>query len=295
MKFRRAIAGSRLLMLAACPAAFAAVNDIFPADYAASPTGTTTVALYAFDRKASGPYRGGRELLDARLDTRTWALRVTHAMQFGDTKVSPLAVLSGARLSLTPEALATVLAPEPDGYGDLRVGATVWLVDRPQERHWLGVTGVVIAPTGSYHAGQSINVGENRWRFVLTGGWIHPLFSPNLLLELSPEIVRYGDNQRYLGNGTLAQDTSYALTGYLRHRITPSFHGHLGWQDNRGGGTRIDGAAQDNEPGNRRFLAGFTWISPEMGQVIFRYARDTRIDNGFKLDREIALRWMKGF
>jgi hypothetical protein len=70
-------------------------------------------------------------------------------------------VLSSARASIAPTALAQALAPERDGVGDLRLGATAWLIDDLVSGHWLGISGMVIGPTGTYHPAQLLTLTEN--------------------------------------------------------------------------------------------------------------------------------------
>lgn len=272
--------------------ASAAVNDVFPADYVSLPTGTTTAAIYLFDRHAGVPYQQGRKAFAGSFDNQVSAVRVTQVMDVAGIKISPLAVLSWSRLDFSPPALRTALAPESSGFGDLRLGATTWLIDDAPAGHFLGFSGILNIPTGTYHPGQAVNIGENRYKFVLGGGWIHPLIARDLLFEISPEVAWYGDNERYLGNRRLAQSTSYALTTYLRYRITLPWQLHVGWQGNWGGRTHLDGIEQNNEAANQRWMAGVTWNANRNHQVILRWAQDYKIENGFKLDREVALRWL---
>lgn len=270
----------------------AAVNDVFPADFVSLPVGTSTAGFYGISRKQSGPFQQGSKTLDGHIDSETVALRLTHVFDVGGIKVSPLAVLSWAHMDIDPPALKAALAPQSSGYGDLRLGATAWLLDDREAGHFLGINGILTAPTGTYRAAQSVNTGENRYRYTLAAGWIHPVIDRNLLLEVLPEVTWYGDNDEYLGNRRLEQKNSYALTTYLRYRLTQPWHVHLGWQGNRGGETRINGVDQNNAPGNRRWMIGSTWNVDRNNQLIFRLARDYRIDNGFKLESEAALRWL---
>lgn len=282
-----------LLGLTSC--AQAAVNDVFPGDYAALTSGDIGVAAYVYDRKADGPFRNGNRTADNHLDSQVFALRITRTFDYAGTKISPVLVLSSARASITPAALAQALAPENDGVGDLRLGLTTWLIDDLATGHWLGISGMVIAPTGTYHPAQPVNVGENRWRYILSGGWIRSIISRDLLFELSPEFVSYGDNDEYLTNRTRSQKSTLALTGYLRYRFTPSLHGHLGWQENRGGVTNVNGVSQNDEANNSRAMAGVTLFLPDGHQIILRFAHDTKIDNGYRQDKELALRWLRIF
>lgn len=281
-----------LLMPLASPGR-AAVNDVYPGDYFPLALGATTVALYAYDREQAGPYADGRQRLDGSLDSTVVALRVSRSWRWADTLFAGVAVLPWTNASIDPPLLATALGKQARGLSDLRLGMTGWLINDKAEASYLGVTAMLILPTGDYDTRQTLNAGENRWRFVLGGGWQKDL-TPQLLFELSPEIVIHGDNDEYVGR-RLAQRNAYALIGYLRYRLNGAWHIHVGAQINRGGETSINGVEQRNQTDNDRVMVGMTWFLPGQQQIILRAARDTSIENGFRMDREIALRYQVSF
>jgi hypothetical protein len=283
-----------LALLPAAPPALAAVNDIFPGDFFPSPPGTTTLSLYAYDRAQSGPYMNSKKLLNGQLDSDVLALRLVQSFQLRDTTVSSVLALPWTDSEVSPQPLANVIGKTTRGFTDLRLGAAAWLINDRANAHYFAATGMVVLPTGDYDKTQLLNAGENRWKFILAAGWQKD-FTPQLLVELAPEIAFYGDNDAHLGSNRLEQRPSYALTGYLRHRTTPTWHIHLGGQINRGGETRINGIAQHNAPNNDRITLGSTWFLPDKQQVILRLARDVAIDNGFRSEQEIALRYQKSF
>lgn len=270
----------------------AAVNDISPGDYFPLAKGTTTLAVYAYQRATSGPYAGGRKTLDGEVDMQILALRAGHFFELAGKPLSVIAVLPWAHADIAPASLAGLLGKEASGMGDLRLGATSWLMaDRDQGRY-LGLSALVSAPTGDYERRQVANIGENRSKLTLSLGWIQPL-SKSLVFELSPEVAWYGDNDDYVGNTRLAQRHSLALTGYLRYRATPDWQFHVGAQGNGGGETRINGVGQNNPPDNTRLMLGTTFNSDNRKhQWIVRLARDTDIQNGFKTDSELLVRYL---
>ena len=282
-----------IAMLRIAPA-HAAVNDVLPGDYYPLQPGQTTLAVYAFDRQFQGPYVNGRKTFDGRIDSKVIALRAAHIFQIGETTLAGVAVLPWSNNSVTPAPLAAALGGQAKGLSDLRLGLTAWLINDKTSANYLGVSGMLIATTGKYDARQVLNVGENRWRFVLSAGWQKDI-TPRFLVELFPEIAFYGDNDDYAGERRLEQRTSYALTGYLRWRISPAWHVHVGGQVNRGGETSINGVDQRNPANNERVMAGMSWFLPHQQQIILRVARDTAIDNGFRTGRDILLRFQKGF
>lgn len=272
----------------------AAVNDILPSDYYPIAPGTTTFSVYAFDREYAGPYARGSKQFDGRLDNTTYALRAVRGHQIGDTVFGLIAVLPWTDTKSSPALLHTALGREASGFADLRLGVTAWLVNDKDNANFMALSGMVIAPTGSYRDGQVLNAGENRWRYVIFGGWQKDL-APRWLFELSPEVVFYGDNDAYAGRRTLEQSPSYALTGYLRWRTQPTWHLFMGGQVNRGGETRIDGVKQNNPANNERLMAGMVWLLPDRQQLVLRVSRDYGMDNGFSMNREILFRYQKAF
>lgn len=272
--------------------AFAAVNDVLPADYFPLTTGTSTVAVYGYERKASGYYAQNRKQADGELNTEILALRVGHFFELAGQPVSVIAVLPWAKAGVEPAGLATVFGKDSRGMGDLRLGATGWLFSNRNSGQYLGVTAMVSLPTGDYERAQILNIGENRYKATLSVGWIQPVGN-SLNLEITPELAWFGENSDYMNGNKLEQKVSYALTGYLRYRLTPNWQIHTGGQLNYGGETRINGADRNDVPDNSRIMFGTTYNSDNRKhQWIVRVAKDMEIKNGFKTDAELLARYL---
>lgn len=283
-----------LSLLLTAIAGNAAVNDVMPGDYFPLQPGQSTLTAYAYDREFQGPYADGQQTLDGRIDNNAIALRATRMFRVGDTILAGVAVLPFSDSRVSPAPLAKALGTKAEGLSDLRFGLTAWMINDKAAANYLGISGMLIAPTGDYSARQLLNAGENRWRYVLSAGWQKDITS-RFLVELSPEIAFYGDNNDYAGNRRLEQRRSHAMTGYLRWRVTPAWHMHVGGQINRGGESRINGVDQRNPANNERMMAGMSWFLHDQQQLILRYAEDVSIDNGFRNAREILLRYQKAF
>lgn len=272
--------------------ASAAVNDVLPADYFPLAKGTSTLALYAYDRHASGPFADGTRQMNGRLDTRIGVLRAGHFFELAGKPLSIIAVLPWAKTEAEPLALSSALGGQATGLADLRLGATSWLVARREHGRFLGLTGIASFPTGDYDRHRIINIGENRYKFTLNLGWIESL-GKSIFLELTPEAAWFGDNTDFDGHKRLEQKPSYALTGVLRYRASPNWQFHVGGQINAGGETRIDHIDQDDAANNTRVMLGATLTSDDRKhQWIARLARDTTINGGFRTDSEFLLRYL---
>ncbi len=284
------------MALASMPAvSFAALNDIFPTDHIALPDGKKNVALYGLKQEGIGPYKNGSKQLAGELDANLYALRVGKHFSFGENgqyTFGPLAVLSWGE-GTTNTALKNVGIRDTSGYGDLRLGAAVWLEADRVNRRYTMFSASALLPTGTYDNTRVLNFGENRYRYVLAAGMMRSL-DDRWVVDLMSEVAFYGDNPEYRtlqGLKRLSQDVSYAAGGILRYRLTPAFHLYGGAVFNAGGATQLNGNPNTGAPNNTRVNAGMMLLDAGKQQVQLRYGRDVSGDNGMRLDREIALRY----
>ncbi|MDS6631748.1 transporter [Klebsiella michiganensis] len=66
-------------------------------------------------------------------------------------------------------------------------------------------------PAGSYDAGRTLNVGENRWKFDLQLGGVQQLGN-GFATQLSADAMWYGDNDDATGIGTVPPQTRQHLS-----------------------------------------------------------------------------------
>lgn len=287
------IASTALYGLFLATSAGAAVNDIYPGDYAALPEGTTVITAYLYDREFDSLYSKGQRVAQGKLQSNVAALRLVRYYRLGAYTVAPVAVLPYS-VNHVEGNLRRALGDGSNGFVDARLGGTIWLVNQPQTRDYLALTLVTFIPTGTYTSTRAINAGENRWKTTLGLGALHG-FGERWTLDVVPELAWYGTNESYLGNRRLEQQPSYALTSYLRYRALPNAEIFVGGQVNGGGETEINGVAQKNVLHSRRSMLGLTYSPTRTSQMMVRYARETSTDNGLHLSNEVALRWAVGF
>lgn len=269
----------------------AAVNDIFPGDYAAQPEGVSVITAYLYDREFDSLYSGGRRVAEGKMQSSIAAMRLARYYRLGDYTVAPVVVLPYASTHVAG-GLHRALDDGSNGYFDVRLGGTIWLVNQPHD--YLGLTLVTFVPTGTYTSTRTINAGENRWKTTLGLGRIYG-FDERWTLDVMPELAWYGANESYLGNRRLEQQPSYALTGYLRYRAQPNTEIFVGGQINEGGETEINGIAQKNVLHSKRAMLGLTYTPSPSMQLTARYAHETSTNNGLHLSNEVTLRWAIGF
>jgi hypothetical protein len=223
-------------------------------------------------------------------------LRVSRTIAVGENQQyawAPVAVLSYTDLN-TNTALAAIRASDISGMGDLRVGNAFWFhIDRPNRTYGL-ISLFASFPTGDYNTSRTLNVAENRMRYIVSAGWMQPI-GGKWLIDISPEIAVYGEDDRYMGTYVRTQDTSYALTTYLRYRQSDVWQFYGGAQINRGGAVQVGGTELTGAPNNTRMYLGSMLFTSPKQQWQLRYSRDVQIDNGMRSEGEISLRYLVSF
>jgi hypothetical protein len=274
----------------------AAINDVFPTDYVALPEGFNTVTLYYFDRTQTGPYNNGQNPLNWKIHSSIAALRLTRSMKVAGMSVSSVLVVPYSDSLISGAGIPLTVQRSNAGMADSRIGAVLWLYNDAALRRYLAVNATLVMPTGSYDSNPNVvlNPGENRYKRVLSLGWIHG-FGDKITLDVTPEIACYGDNASYQGNKRLEQAPTYALTGYLRYQFTPDWRAFVGYQANQGGETRVNAIARKNAINSDRLYLGGTYRLTPSSFVDFRYTRGLNFINGFVIRDEFALRISKLF
>lgn len=278
-------------------AASAAVNDIYPTDFIALPNGSLNVTIYAGHQKSSGPYTNGVRSPAGEININQVVVRASRVFSVGPNDQyawAPVMALSQANVNANATLGNSIFGPGASGMGDIRLGNAFWFhIDRPNRTY--GLIGLfAILPTGDYDSTRILNVGENRRRYVLSAGWMQPI-GGKWLMEVSPEIAVYGDNDQYLGNRVRSQDASYALTTFLRYRQSDAWQFYGGGQINRGGATQINGGNPTAGPDNTRLYLGTLFFTSPKNQWQLRYSKDVKVDNGFRADGELSLRYLVSF
>lgn len=269
----------------------AAQNDVFPTDYVSNKPGEFVTTLYISDLSASTYYHDGKNMLNESLSSSLQVLRTGYTTEFYGYATAFTAVGLHAKYTFEGPILEALYPKTTSGYGDLRLGITTWLINDRENMEYFAITPMISIPVGTYVPSRSVNIGENRYKATLSAGYVNRFMhggGGELFIELSPEIAFFGDNNNAQGR-KIEQDTSFALTGYLRYRPIPIIGIFTGYQINRGGKTTINGVAQNDAPENTKVMIGGA-VFVYGTQIILRHSEDTHIENGFKTDNQTTLR-----
>ncbi|MEP0002881.1 transporter, partial [Marinobacter sp.] len=159
--------------------------DVDPRDYTALPEGTNLNILYARQLTADDLNAEGETVTDdLDLDATIGIYRFVHF-----TKVMGLTVDPQFLLPFGTQEIG-LLDSSSSGMGDAIAAATVWLHEDPEKKSYFGVTPFVIAPTGEYDSDKPVNLGANRWSYVLQAGYMTRL-TEKLALDVVADVQWY--------------------------------------------------------------------------------------------------------
>lgn len=271
----------------------AAVNEVIPGDYEAPSIGINLVTLYLAEKKMTGPYAAGNKLTNEGVTSLISAVKFTATLDVGGYTVCPMVALPYSVTKSNGATISAMLGDESVGFADVIVGATGWLINDKKNNQYLAATWLFFAPTGEYNPHQLLNIGENRYKSTLNIGYIQKL-SNDFLIELSPELALYGDNNDAFGR-KITQDPSYALTTTIRYNQTPQLTLFSGFQQNYGGETTVETVAQDDASKMQKATAGMYYYTLDGTQILLRYAKEFQTQSGMRTTDDFLLRFQWWF
>lgn len=275
-------------------AASAAEISTDPGDYAALPSGVDLGIVYYQHAERNAFYANGAKMPGPfKLETDIGLARWVRYVKIGDYIADPQIIVpfGSVRLKTAFGPLAPISA---SGVGDPLVGATLWLMNRPEQKQWFGVSAFASLPLGNYDGARGpVNVGENRWKGIFQAGYVTPL-SDSFMLDLVGEYSVYGDNDNFIGMRK-EQDASYGIQAHLRYVVSPATYWGLSYYHDYGGETKLNGAAQNDRMNNDRWLATFaSFVAPTL-QMQVQLGQSLSVENGAKESSRLNLRLIKVF
>ena len=199
---------------------YGAVYDAIPSDYIAAKPGIQVISINFLERDLIGPYNKGNKLTNDSISQKTFYLRYNYTEQINDYTSSFGFALPFSKLETKGSNLGQFIGKKSTGISDLVLSSTLWLKNDNVNKEYLGLTFLVSLPTGKFEESQTLNSGENRYKYIINMGYIKPL-DERFTLEVSPELAFYGDNKTTVKE--VEQKPSFAINTNLRYKINKSY------------------------------------------------------------------------
>jgi len=269
--------------------------DLDADDYGAGaiPAGTSLALLYYQHVERDKVYSDGAQVAGGDLKSDVGILRLVHFVDIFGFRADPQILLPFGSLHASNDLSAL---GSTSGVGDPIVTATVWLVNNPTEGQFFGITPAIYIPIGSYDKSKPLNLGENRWKYLLQAGYTTQLLTPALSLEVGADVTAFGhNNDAGSGSQTLSEKPLYQLQAWLKYNLTPTFDLRVGTSHSAGGRSSLDGVANDDRTSSTNAKFGIGWSFSPGWNFAALYGQDLSVRNGPKESERINLRLLKAF
>lgn len=260
-----------LPLVCCCAALPLGAQEIEPRAYSPSPVGTNFAVLgygatsgdVVFD--SSAPFTD----VEAKVDTVSAAFGRVFALGGRQASLSVAAPFQwGEASGNVGESRRSV---ERSGLGDLRLRFATMLVGgealAPREfaarkrGPSVGVSMVVVAPTGQYDRSRLVNIGSNRWAAKPEVGLSWP--RGPWQFDLHGGVWMFADNDSFQGGNRRSQDAVWSVHTGVSYTLRPGTWAALGGTWYAGGKTAVNGVEDDNRQDN--FRLGVT-LSTALGR-----------------------------
>lgn len=268
--------------------------DTDPGDWTAPPPGTNLFLLYAQHANRNALYTNGQQTPNAKLGSDVAILRYVRPVDVSGLIVAPQVLLPWARLR-TGGVVAGL--GNASSTGDLILASPIWFAKAgTASRNSFSFAPYLVLPTGDYDRGQTLNIGENRWKAIFQFGGTYQL-SKQIDAEGAIDATLFGKNKDFGASGadTLQQKPLYQLQGSLNWHQSPGTLFAVGLSHTFGGVQKVNGVSLNNEMATTKMaLTASTFVSPSL-QVLVSVGRDLKVDNGFKESSRLNVRMLKLF
>jgi hypothetical protein len=273
--------------------------SVDPGDYIAAQPGTNVLLQYLQYSWYDGINMEGVGNLPAHLESEVGIFRAIHYANFFGFTIDPQILIPFGTLhnvQINGQSLNS-----SSGAGDPTLGATLWLVNRPDTSTYFGITPFITFPLGHYQRFDAINLGNNRYQGDLQLA-LHTAFGSDGLakkfaLAVLGDVIFFGANtqsaiQSHAGltQATLTQSTGYQLQSWLTYTTDSGTALSVGYNATMGGQQSLAGSPNGlrTEEGQVRFEVQ-KYVSKRW-QLAGELTHDVHVVGGFRQDIGINAR-----
>jgi|GEM_PF-3403498 len=267
-------------------AAFGAVVELTPTELKPRKEPMTVVSTKYTSTSASGTYANAKSNNNNRQGLQT--LRVS-ALRYDEINGVPVAFAVSQAYGIHKVRRGfPALKQTAKGRDDLRLGFGVWPISDHETKRYLMLGAVVALKTGKYTSSRLANVGENRNKVSLVGGYSTAI-GEGLSLDSFVLYNFFGDNSDYLGTNVRAQDDAASFTSYLTKRVAPHTDIYAGLEYIHGSDIFLNGVKASNGQRDVRGYVGGSMPISQHQSLALRLGKTLRVRTGLKVDNQLML------
>ncbi|UII69879.1 transporter [Pseudomonas sp. HN11] len=256
--------------------------DVSPGAYLPAPADSSIAMLYLGGGRATEfhPEKGATVNHGTQLDTRTGLIRLFHMIDVDQTR---LQVQLGLPFGSQKLKMNGVRIGDDSGLADPFLAITAWPLNDTVNKRYLGITGYVFFPQGSYDHDSRVNMGNNRYGAALQAGYVQSFGAWRA--ELTGDVSWYGDNTDSTpAERTLKQDPVYTLQPWLSYTFDNKVTTSVGLTRTWGGNSTLDGIDTGRRSDSTRARVGLGyWVRKDV-QLYSELTRDLQVEGGYKFD-----------
>jgi Putative MetA-pathway of phenol degradation len=267
--------GSRAVFIAAASlvwgVSIAHAQDLEPRAYSASPIGTNFLTSGFTDTSGSVSLDPSLPITGVKAAIDTYSIGYDHTFGLLGRSASAAIVVPYINGALEGKVYTQNQRVTRSGQGDVRIRLAMNLLGGPaltpaeflrrQQTTALGVSLIIIAPTGQYDPQRLINISAHRWAFKPEIGLSQPL--GNWFAEAYAGAWIFTDNEDYFQGHVFSQDPFYTFQVHGGYNFRPGLWLAADATYYTGGRTSTDGDPAHNYQVNSRY--GLTLSVPLAG------------------------------
>jgi hypothetical protein len=269
--------GSRAVFIAAASLVWgvgiAHAQDLEPRAYSASPTDTNFVTSGFTDTSGTVSLDPSLPITGVKAAIDTYSIGYNHTFGLLGRSASAAIVVPYISGELTGQVYTQNQRVTRSGWGDVRIRLALNLLGGPaltpaefmqrQQTTTLGVSLIVIAPTGQYDPQRLVNISSHRWAFKPEIGLSQPL--GNWFAEAYAGAWIFTDNDDHFQGPVFSQDPFYTFQVLGGYNFRPGLWLTADATYYTGGRTSTDDVPADNYQVNSRY--GLTLSVPLVAGV----------------------------
>ncbi|MDQ8936150.1 transporter [Acinetobacter rudis] len=265
--------------------------DLDAGDYDYAPSGTHLALLYYQHANRDALYQGSNKASgNNELSSDIGIARYVNYRDLGSIQIAPQILVPFGRLEAGKD-LSNM--GSSSGIGDVILANAFFLYHNPESKSQWGITPYLYLPTGQYSKHDDINLGENRFKLTLQSAYTTHI-TPKWAVDVAGDFTVYGKNDDAPKGGTLKQDIGYQVQGNTRYFLNDQVDLRAGISYSDAGKTKLNGVESASTK-QSKFWLGAAYSPTPATNMIVAYGRDIDVENGFKEDQRINLRFMYAF